>query len=656
MTQTKPDTLSSLLAGIMHTQDTVYQKKVDEKLRGFLNLSSGKASIVSDLVTVAEGEILRANRAAIWNWLSGACVGSSPLLPPGFPVRFLVAKFGPILVDLAGSAPSAAEFIPEDLLDSIQSERVRRIGSSEYYVTVSLESEKAYYSLASRLNLKISEWYHSSYFGILGNDRYGSVAANLTVTTLSDIVNSSNSGLNGKIKADKSTTSPSRLPALSDIDLVAERLAWFESELALVEVSIASAASHASTQACLKLRRDALYTGISPKTATWLGEPEYLVPPSDATIGGSRGIANLCLGIGILSKRDCYQFIQEWFTHKVEVYDNSAPVDPGPDDSFGRLHFLLAECMLRQETMANERDTKEQFSRCGGVERDIGTPLARLSVYDPVNNPEGIFLCPSYIPSHTIRLTEWFETNLPELKDVNGGFKMHFVHIDSEGEFFQLHTETAGSLIIFTGMHPRVERELLDHVRFKFKLDLSEDLKQLSGLMKSICREFTLSRPDVVFGGDRAACPIASQSKATKDDAKLAWMDSDITGWYWFIEGRPGRDFFCTRSIDQEERITASCPTGFKSLIDCGTARKLTDGCICRKLFGSDWLKRSSLAHPQAWHGYPQSGACSSKNLSNDKLHWTILYYAVADLVKARMLTQWQDTVDVEIVTPVVEI
>ena len=315
---------------------------------------------------------------------------------------------------------------------------------------------------------------------------------------------------------------------------------------------------------------------------------------------------------------------------------------------------------MRQEQMSKLRDDpkhceKSAFKRAGGLERDIGTPLESLSVYDPIANPGGIFICPTYIPNHTIRLVKWFEDSLPEL----GGGKMHFLHIDSEGEFFQLHTEKAGSLIIFTGMSGRVERNLLEQVRFKFKVDLTETFIELQKLTKAVCRKWTLNRLDVVFGGDRAACPIASQSKAVREYPKLPWMESDMTGWYWFIDGQVGHDFFCTRSIDKEREdwIVANCPMGFKNVVDCAVGSLIGpgDGCMCRKIFGSDWLKRCEIAHPQTWHGYPQSGAVSSKNLSREKLDWTILYYAVADLIKARMLTIHQPTVDIDIVTPIIE-
>ena len=209
-------------------------------------------------------------------------------------------------------------------------------------------------------------------------------------------------------------------------------------------------------------------------------------------------------------------------------------------------------------------------------------------------------------------------------------------------------------------MNVRTQRELVEQIRFKFRVDLTEAWNDLEQLTKAICREATLSRPDVVLGGDRAACPLASHSKAQKDATEVPWMDSDMTGWFWYVNGCPAKDFFCTRSIDRdaEDRIVASCPTGFKSLVDCGPARLLAskDACLCRKFFGAEWLRKCSLAHPQMWHGYPQSGAVSSKNLSREKLHWTVLYYAVADLVKAKMLTVLQDTVDIEIVTPYLDV
>jgi hypothetical protein len=209
-------------------------------------------------------------------------------------------------------------------------------------------------------------------------------------------------------------------------------------------------------------------------------------------------------------------------------------------------------------------------------------------------------------------------------------------------------------------MNQRTEQQLADKVRFTYRLDVSSIWRNLEEMTKEICREFTLSRPDVVFGGDRAACPLASHSEKRKNDEVVPWMDSDMTGWFWFIQGRPGVDFFCSRSIDRdaEKRIVETCPMGFKSVVDCGPAwlQGPRDSCICRKFYGDQWLRTCEPAHPQIWHGYPQSGAVSSKNLSRDKLDWTILYYSIADLIKAKMLTQHQDVIDVDIITPFFEV
>ena len=645
--------MSMLLGQLMLSQDSIHQWKLDEKLKSFLNLSTGKANLVSELVPPELKEVLSTNRRLIWTWLQGGCSISSPLLPSAFPVRFYILKLGPIMTEHFSAAPELSDILSQDI--SFRSTTRRRVSIGEYFLTVSLDSFESYSDLVQKLSLNKSEWYQHSYYGSITTDKFGQVPVSTTVSSLSDIISSSNSGLNGKPLGGASCV----LRPLTPVEEVNERLAWLEGELALIEVSVTSPAAHASAQSSLMLRRDILFSGICPRDLMWMGDPKDLLPSRECTIGGRASFFRLPLSIGVLSKRPCFEFVQEWFTSRVAVFSGDA-VDPGPEDANGRLHFLLAECMNRQEQMANKREEvdsmKREIYKCaGGLERDIATPLRSLSVYHPESNSQGIFLCPTYIPSHVIRLAQWFEQNLPQLSE-----KVHFVHIDSEGEFFQLHTETAGSIIIFTGMSPKVEKSLIEQVRFRFKTDLSGDLRELENLTKAICREWTLNRPEVVFGGDRAGCPIASQAKNLKDSTKVPWMDSDMTGWYWFIEGVPGRDFFCTRSIDREREawIVANCPLGFKSIVDCGYARLLgnRDACLCRTFFGGDWLRRCDVVHPQRWHGYPQSGAVSSKNLSNDKLHWTILYYAVADLIKAKMLTVHQEAVDIEIITPVFQL
>ena len=657
---------SEYLTDMMVAQDSAYQKKSDEKLRQFLSLSSGKASCVSDLISNANVEILHQNRQHIWNWLQGGSVGSSPLLPPGFPCRFCVMSIGPICAGVGSPAPSIVDLFQTNLVDSLSSQTIRRVSAGEYMMTLSISSYEVYLELSVEFGLKKSEWYEHSFWGSVGTKHYGSVQVNMSVTTLREIASSQNSGLKGVVKSAGDAT---ELSPMTDVELVSQRLAWFESELALIQVSILSAAVHAASQSSLRLRRDAFYQRINPSETCWRGESQFLKPPAERTLGGDRLARHLPLGIGVLSNRDCYQYLQNWFSERVVGFSPMVE-DPGVEDELGRLHFLLATCMLRQETMAAGRSApdldesnKSVYLGCGGLERDIGTKLSGLSVYDPTTNPGGIFICPTYIPSHAIRLCEWLETHLPELADEEGSsLKLHFVHIDSEGEFFQLHTETAGSLIIFTGMNARTESKLMEEIAIRFRVDLGNELKELAEVVKAVCREFTLSRPDLVFGGDRAACPIASMAKSQKEEKKVAWMDSDITAWYWWVGGVPGRDFFCLRSIDRDEeaRICATAPLGFKNLLDCGPGQlcgqKKQDACICKRLFGADWLRQCTIAHPQVWHGYPQSGAVASKSFARNSLHWTILYYAVADLVKARMLTHLQNEVDIEIVTPVVEL
>lgn len=643
-------------------QATSFQKKLDEKLRGFLNCSSGKACVVWDLVSDENRALLSGNRMAIWSWFQRGAEGSSPLLPVSFPTQFFVLKLGPIVVGVDAPSPTPSELVPMESLNGIVALNTRRTGYGEFNLTISLDSFETFTSTGCKLKLKKSERYVHSLYGTLPTEQYGQVGVSMTVTTLSGILNSANSGLNGCIITGNNSEAPPYRP-LTPIEQVNERIAWFEGELALVETSITSPAVHAAGQSNLRLRSDVIFMNVNPSQATWRGEPEYLVAPALRSIGGINAVSRMSLGVTALSHSSCFSYIQIWFNGKVSKYTPDGE-DPGPENGLGRLHFLLAESMRRQELMAAARENKDLsdikksvYPRSGGLEKDIGTPLERLSVYDPKSNPDGIFLFPTYIPTHLVRLTEWFEAHLPELKETlpNGSFKVHFLHIDSEGEFFQLHTETGGSIILFTGMAARVQRELLEQVKFRFRIDLSDQWRELEELFRAVCREFTLSRLDVVFGGDRAACPLASHSKKLQHASEVPWMDADMTGWYWFIRGQPGRDFFCTRSIDpdEEQRIVASCPLGFKSLIDCGVAKLVnTDTCICAKIFGAEYLKKCDLSHPQLWHGYPQSGAVSSKNLSKEKLDWTILYYAVADLIKAKMLTQHQPCVNIHIVTP----
>ena len=658
--------LSQLMGTWITNQQSHYDKKLEEKLRAFLNVSSGKAGVVLDLVSEANRKCLQDNRLAIWTWIEEGAQGTSPLLPPTFPTQFFVVKLGPIFVGVDAPSPTPADLVPMESLTGIVAINTRRSGYGEFNVTLSLDSFETYSSTGSKLKLKKSERYMHSLYGTLQTEHYGQVGVTMTVTSLSEILNSANSGLNGHARCEKPVEPLQKKPftPLSAVDDVSERIAWFEGELALVETSIVSPAAQAAGQSNLRLRCDMVFESLDPSKVMWRGEPEFVVSPSKASIGGLAGVSRLGLGVSAMSYSQCFSYVQDWFNKKITIFDANSK-DPGPEDHLGRLHFVLGECMQRQELMAESRDNEEVlvekskavYQRSGGLAKDIKTPLENLSVFDPVTNPSGIFLCPTYLPSHLVRLTEWFETHLPELRETlpDGSFRVHFLHIDSEGEFFQLHSETGGSIIIFTGMADKVERELLEHIRFRFRIDLRDSLKELEELFHSVCREFTLSRLDVVFGGDRAACPLASHSKKLQNAPEVPWMDADMTGWYWFIRGKPGRDFFCTRSVDPEEelRIVGNCPLGFKSLIDCGVAKLVEkDSCICAKIFGNEYLRKCSLTHPQLWHGYPQSGAVSSKNLSKQNLHWTILYYAVADLIKAKMLTHHQSAVSIHIVTP----
>ena len=620
MVNTVSKPCSSSLRQFADLQDLVYQKKLDEKLRAFFSLSSGKASWVADLLSAPNVELLKANRMAVWTWVHSGCIGDAPLLPTEFPDRFFVVKFGPICVG-AGSAPTLKELLPD--APEIVGTSLRKVSAGEYMLTVSLVDIDFYMSLSKRLNLRKSEWYEESFWGPLLSKQYGSVPVSLSVTTLSIIATSHNNGLMGETVS-KLADFP---PAKSHVET------WLDSELSLIDVSIISAAACAASQSSLRLRRDVLYPNLSPHNACWRGDVSKLKLP--ASLGGARLAHRLGLGVGALSSsRAPFQFLQTWLASKVP---STRSGDPGPEDAYGRLHFLLATCMEKQEELG-----------VGTVSKDLQTPISNLSLYDPLLNPNGVFLCPTYLPSHAIRLCEWFESSLPELEEGN----IHFLHIDGEGEFYQLHTETGGCIMAFTGMGKEVEKELLKTIGEKFRhFDFFQNtLVPLSNLVKSICREFTLSRHDVVFGGDRAGCPIASQSIKTRMNEKyVPWIESDISNWYWFIEGVPGVDFFLTRSIDPTAEESAVA--GFKNLVDSAPGRLAGETCICKRVFGPDWLRQCSLTHPQMWHGYPQSGAGRFKNLT-EPCHWTILYYAVADLIKARSLTFTQQTVSVELVTP----
>ena len=661
---------SEYLREALESQEDAFQKKVEEKLRAFFNMTSGKASVVGELVSDLEYDQLQQHRRDIWNWFVSGSQNPCSFLPPSFPVQYFIAKFSPVVVGADQSPPILTDLIPESFEHPTGSPSVRKIGPGEYAVTVPLPSWEAYSDLATLLGLRRSERYMHSFYGILPTLKYSKVGVTLSTTTLAEIANSTSSGLSGRAIAPCDAGEQEPFQLLTDSSKVSQRIAWYEAELALLDLSIISAASKAAGVAKLSLRKDDFYVNVCPGDITWRGEPEYVVPLQESNIHNFRSIGEFSMAIsGLVKYPNALDYVQDWFNKRIDAYAPQPSTDPGDRDGtgLGRLHYLLSECMRHHEKLANDRDTskenlkprlKEVMSRCGGVEKDLNTPLVNLSVFDPASNPNGVFLCPTYLPSHMIRLCEWFEEHLPELTDTltDGSFKVHFLHIDSEGEFFQLHTETGGSIILFTGMSRSKERELIEQVRYRFRIDLEDLWRDLETITKDICRESTISRPDVVFGGDRAACPVASHSDSLKDATELAWIETDITGWYWYVGGKPGKDFFCSRSINKEleKSITATAPLGFKNVLDCGPAwlQGPQDICLCRKFYGDVWLRACEPAHPQMWHGYPQSGAVSSKNLSLDKLDWTILYYAVADLIKAKMLTQRQPLVDIHLVTP----
>jgi hypothetical protein len=670
MTQLCP-TRSDYLRDAFREQESAFQKKLREKLRGFLNLSTGKAGMIADLVSESDRERLQLNRQLIWEWRDSRNRDSCPLLPPTFPVQFFIARFGPIAVGHGTEAPCLANLVCDPVHLEIVSESTRKVSPGEFYVMLSLASWESYSELVARLHLKKSERYQHSFFGAIDTKLYGSVPVSVYTTSLSIIANSHAGGLHGKPISGVPDRQEELTP-MKDSEAVSERIAWFESELALVEASIVAPATHAASVATLILRKDMFYHNLDPNEKMWRGEQEYVVAREESSVHNFRSLQRLSLAVNsIVLDPKSIRFIQDWFNSRVQAYSETPGEDPGdgPEKGYDRLHYLLSACMRHQEKMADDRGTsefdekwtprrKQAVSRAGGVARDLNTPLCNLSVYDPVNNPVGILLFPTYLPTHLLRLSEWFETHLPELSGTlpDQSFKVHFVHIDSEGEFFQLHTERGGCVIIYTGMNHNTERELVEHVRFQCGVDVKDPWRELTRVTKDICRESTLSRPDVVFGGDRAACPLASHSDTLKDEQELPWMDSDMTGWFWFVGGQPGVDFLCTRSIDKthEQAIVQSAPMGFKTVVDCAPAnmQNRKDSCLCKKFFTENWLRTCEVAHPQLWHGYPQSGATSFKSLSRDKLDWTVLYYAIADLIKAKMLTVRQPRVDIHIVTP----
>lgn len=55
-------------------------------------------------------------------------------------------------------------------------------------------------------------------------------------------------------------------------------------------------------------------------------------------------------------------------------------------------------------------------------------------------------------------------------------------------------------------------------------------------------------------------------------------------------------------------------------------------------------------AHPTLWHKFPQSHATLMKSLTAWRNHWSILYYAISDLVKARALSLCQQELTIHTV------
>jgi hypothetical protein len=627
------------LKEILQRHDTVYDRKIGEKVSRFLSMSSGKAKVISEVVSEVDQAALETFREELWAWVttvnSTDTTAPMPTLPTEFPVEYYVLRLGPFSTEDRSIIPTLDAVIPMIKVGSeLRTSRHWSRRSGEHVYTVSLIDFETYSRVVLQLGLSPSSWYRHGYHGDIVSPGYGRVPVQMNIARITDIVWSNTAGIKGSPKRGDDQYTP-----LSEEEILMQQSAWRSAELDLVQQSVLQPGSTTSQQATLAFRRDMLLRGIDPVAVMWDG--------SDVSTSSietrSEFIARLPISTGVLATRPWFSYLQNWFTNRVIRY-SSPGVDPGPTDEMGRLNYLLSECMLFQEKSANARVSDE--SSAGGIAKDLATELHALSVYDPDVNPGGIFLFPTYLPSHAVRLVEWCESSLPRLEKSS----LHFLHIDSEGYFYQFHTESGGCLIIFTGLDKDTENELDREIRARFShTTILEDWQSLSDLTRYICRHFTISRMDVAFGGDSAACPLASHPLASRYNINNPWMDSDILGWFWFVGGRTGIDFVCVRSIDNEDLISLNRPIGFKSVVNCQLAQH--DTCLCQKYFGKDWVRKCSVfSHPQQWHGYPQSGA--SKSLANDPLHWTVLYYAISDLVKARSLTLFQPKVDIEIISP----
>ncbi|KAF4689670.1 hypothetical protein FOZ60_001269 [Perkinsus olseni] len=341
------------------------------------------------------------------------------------------------------------------------------------------------------------------------------------------------------------------------------------------------------------------------------------------------------------------------------------------DEPLERMLYLLKLSIVEQERLSNSARDEKGCRKYGSVGIDLQTSLHQLSVYDPKTNPEGIVLFPTILPSHVDRLWQWFSHALPPLKQDLQYF--HLIHIDSEGDYFQLHVEDVGCLIIYAGLTNNLITKFENEL-YKYGLSGRDDLASIDRLGKYVMRKWTISRNDVVFGGDMAACPFSHLAEKTRrgippNSSSLEWKkkwsldgprlydtsSSDIGGWMQFVLSEPN-DFVQCRgiSLQEENRIMALPGTcGLKSVVMCALATERgldscinnnNSSCLCEQLYDKRWLnsRQCTYAHPNLWHKFPQSHATIMKNLTAWRNHWSILYYAISDLVKARALSLCQ--------------
>jgi hypothetical protein len=615
------DTLSSAIVSMaMHYswQSEAFKYKFEQKQRAFLRLRTGTASRLGELLGKENELRLSEYRSTLLGWMLGSRSEEAPRLCLDFPV-----KFGLLELDVHGDDRGFYELL-EMLRDELLGSREVTTQSGVSHIVCVRSVDK----IVTRFNLERDNKNKNKYRGNI---------AGFAVFAFHNTIE-------GFLSIDSKLAPDAPLPSTQD-DNLSQLIAWKESEIQLINSTIFSPAYNAIWSGSLLISRETILSDVVPCDVIWTGQ---------VTAVGQR--SPKCLEVN-LDFNNCYmrnpmmQYIQNRFNSRVRGFGST---DHYPaTDAYAQLHGFIADLMLMQEELSNTNPRSPLHGYVpGGIERDLNTALSQLTIYDPDSNPQGILLFPTYLPSHLQRLCEWFENALPEL--TVDSRMLHFVHIDSEGEFFQLHTETTGCIVIHTGVDAGLERSIQEDMLNRFGLDVYEIWESLQAVTKQVCRIFTLNREDVVFGGDVAGCPIASQAKKRQDQTILPYMETDMTGWYSFIEGKPGKDWFCTRSIDQELVIVATKPMGWKSVMHCGVAyaTKQKSSCLCAKKYGWHNLKGKQPEHPQIWHSFPQSGATVFKSLQR-KLDWTVVYYAIADLIKARSLTLYQDRLRVDIIRPI---